>query len=217
MSGMLDFEERYWDTGCRDVAGIDEAGRGPLAGPVVAAAVVMDAERARAALEGPLSRLTDSKQLSQRLRNEFFDLLRGGEACQIGIGSCSNEEIDQTNILKATHLAMARAVTALSMPVDIALVDGLAVHGLPCPSEAIVKGDTLSLSIAAASVVAKVTRDRMMEAYDREYPCYEFRANKGYGTSTHMQALLEHGPCPIHRRTFRPVREAEQILRFDFE
>ena len=206
---MLSFETKYWQRGILRVAGVDEAGRGPLAGPVVAAAVVLDAEwmvspEAGACLQG----LNDSKQLSEKTRLRFFDLLQASPHAEIGVGRAAVEEIDRLNILRATHLAMARALRALAPPSEVALVDGCPVRGLPCASEAIVKGDTLSFSIAAASIVAKVTRDAQMLTLHALYPVYGFDCNKGYGTQTHLQALYEHGACPEHRRSCGPVRES---------
>jgi ribonuclease HII len=193
------------------VAGIDEAGRGPLAGPVVASAVVLDRAFAEAEERGLLDGLTDSKQLSEAARESFYRILTASAAVQIGVGIADVEEIDALNILRATHVAMGRAVAALPSLPDHALVDGLAVKGLPCPSTAIVRGDSRSLSIAAASVVAKVVRDGRMRELDRLYPRYGFAQHKGYGSPAHVQALFEYGPCPIHRRTFRPVRDAAAI------
>ena len=208
---MLQFERQSWDQGFARLAGVDEAGRGPLAGPVVAAALVFDRAFLEAEQFGRLQGITDSKALTESQREEFHLLLSAHCPVSIGVGLAGAAEIDSINILRATHLAMARALQALSPPADFALVDGLPVSGLPCPSRAIVKGDARSLSIAAASIVAKVTRDRIMQQLDREYPCYGFARHKGYGTRTHMEALLEYGPCPVHRRSFRPVQDAARI------
>lgn len=214
---MLEYEREQWARGIRGLAGVDEAGRGPLAGPVVAAAVVMPRDLALAGEHGRFAGLTDSKKLSPAARSRYFALLQDDPAIAVGVGICEAAEIDRINILKATHRAMAGALGALTPPPEFALVDGLAVPGLPCASLALVKGDGLSLLIAAASIIAKVTRDRLMDAFDRMYPEYHFAVNKGYGTPNHMRALLEHGPCPIHRRSFRPVRESETILRLALE
>jgi len=208
---MLRAERRHWQDGRARVAGLDEAGRGPLAGPVVAAAVILDARFAEAELERELGLLTDSKKLSETRRESFSELLQNSSFVEIGVGFSEVEEIEELNILNATHLAMARAVRDLSALPDHILVDGLPVGGLPCPSTPIVGGDARSLSIAAASVVAKVVRDHCMQEVDRLYPQYGFARHKGYGSRVHIQALFEHGPCPIHRRTFRPVREAAAI------
>lgn len=210
---MLRFERKLWNQGCERLAGVDEAGRGPLAGPVVAATVVFDRAFAEAEEHGLLSRITDSKKLSPAMRESLYDLLENLPSVQIGIGMAEVREIDELNILRATHVAMARAILNLpSLPGHV-LVDGLPVCGLPCPSTAIVKGDQKSLSVAAGSIVAKVVRDRLMTELDRRYPQYGFARHKGYGTAAHMQALLEFGPCPEHRMTFRPVRDAVELRR----
>lgn len=208
---MLRFERQAWSAGRVRVAGVDEAGRGPLAGPVVAAAVLFDAAFLNAQERGELAGLTDSKKLSPARREHFFTLLRGRAEIVLGVGRAEVEEIDRLNILRATHLAMARALKALSVCPDLALVDGLPVPGLPCPSTAVVGGDGLSLSIAAASVVAKVTRDGLMVELDRQYPGYGLARHKGYGTPGHLDALRRLGPSPCHRRSFAPVRQLELL------
>ena len=208
---MLDIERQYWNAGHVSLAGVDEAGRGPLAGPVVAAAVIIEREYAEREAGGLLAGLNDSKKLTAPLREEFYRRLTAGPGVRIGVGFADNDEIDSINILKATYLAMARALTALGAAPDLALVDGRPAAGLPCRSEAIVQGDGKSLSIAAASVVAKVVRDAHMLAQAARYPAYGFAAHKGYGTEQHIQALFEHGPCELHRFTFRPVREAADM------
>jgi ribonuclease HII len=210
---MLESERGYWQQGKQRVAGIDEAGRGPLAGPVVAAAVIISPQLAEQEENDKFSGLTDSKKLSASQRAGFYQLLQDLPGVEIGVGQSEHAEIDEINILQATILAMTRAVESLGALPDIAIVDGNPVRGLPCPSHAIVKGDASSLSIAAASIVAKVVRDGTMVEYDQMYPAYGFAAHKGYGTSIHIQALYEHGPSPIHRRSFRPVREAEMNRR----
>lgn len=182
----------------RRVAGVDEAGRGPLAGPVVAAAVVF---REMLCPEG----VADSKALTQRQREAAFALITA--RCDWGVGIVGPQEIDRVNILRATHRAMAMALRALPEPADFALVDGLAVSGLPLPHQPIVRGESHSASIAAASIVAKVTRDRLMAALHEVYPQYGFDRNKGYGTAEHLRALKEYGPCPAHRRSFGPVAQ----------
>jgi ribonuclease HII len=208
---LLAFEQEQWSRGHLRVAGVDEAGRGPLAGPVVAAAVVFQRDFVeRESLES-LSLLTDSKQVSEPRREAFFELLQSSDAVEIGVGVADVGEIDRINILRATHAAMKRAVEALPELPDHILVDGRPVPGLPVSSTSIVKGDSLSLSIAAASIIAKVTRDRTMRELDAVYPGYGFAGHKGYGTQAHVQALLEHGPTPVHRMSFRPVREAAAI------
>lgn len=194
------FETEARQCGYRLVAGLDEAGRGPLAGPVVAAAVILPR---RCQLAG----LNDSKQLTETDRERLFGEIQR-RAVGVGVGQASEHEIDAMNILEATRLAMRRAILALPSPPDFLLLDALELHAVPFPQRAIVKGDTLSVSIAAASVVAKVTRDRLMETYHRQYPQYNFQAHKGYGTAEHLRMLAAHGPCAIHRRSFRPVGEA---------
>ena len=208
---MLQFERQAWDAGYHRVGGVDEAGRGPLAGPVVAAALVVDAHFLRSNEHDQFEKLTDSKQLTVNQREFFFDILTRSPHVEIGVGMADAAEIDEKNILHATHLAMARAIARLVPLPDHVLVDGLFVPGLPCSSTPIVDGDAKSLLIAGASVVAKVTRDRLMRELDREYPGYGFAEHKGYGTKHHAQALLEHGPTPVHRRTFRPVRDIIRI------
>ncbi len=208
---MLTFERQCWERGCRRLAGVDEAGRGPLAGPVVAAAVVCPRAWLEAEASASLAELNDSKQLTPAQRQHFAGLLRGAPGVEIGVGLADAGEIDRHNILRATHLAMRRALLQLPSLPDCALVDGLPVQGLPCPSSAIIHGDGLSLSIAAASVVAKVTRDALMTELDGKYPAYGFARHKGYGTQAHIQALLREGPTQLHRRSFRPVREIEAI------
>jgi ribonuclease HII len=195
----LAFERRLWAQGVPLVAGIDEAGRGPLAGPVVAAAVILSADFS-------LRGLNDSKKLSEKLREEFFEKLTEGHARVIyGIGVADSAEIDRFNILRATHMAMKRAVEALPVQPDHLLIDGRDVPLFGGRQTAIVDGDALSRSIAAASVIAKVTRDRLMSSWHREFPVYDFNQNKGYGTAAHLEKLRLHGPCPIHRRSFEPV------------
>ena len=199
-----------WASGRVRVAGVDEAGRGPLAGPVVAAAFVFPAALLRRGVPEALRGIDDSKKLSAARRDECFTVLtdpdRGFTHAVAIIGP---DEIDRINILRATHVAMARALAALSPPADFALIDGLPVPGLPVPSESVVKGDQLSLSIAAASIMAKVTRDRIMRELAIQHPEYGFDRHMGYGTAKHLAALRRHGPCPAHRRSFRPVLEQD--------
>jgi ribonuclease HII len=182
------------------VAGIDEVGRGPLAGPVLAAAVILDPSRLPRGLD-------DSKAMTEVRRDKAFDDIMA-RALAVGIGQASVEEIDSINILHATMLAMRRAVEALSLMPVHALVDGNRVPpGLPCPGEAVVKGDGKVLSIAAASIIAKVTRDRLMNELDAAWPGYNWSKNKGYGTPDHMDALSRLGATPLHRTSFAPVAE----------
>lgn len=187
------------------IAGVDEAGRGPLAGPVVAAAVILPDGFT---LEG----LNDSKKISAARREKFYTALTTAAEILWAVASADVEEIDRLNILRATHLAMARALGGLPQKPDHALVDGLPVQGLPVPQTALVGGDTLSLSIAAASIIAKVTRDRLMVGLDEHYPQYGFARHKGYGVRDHLEALRQHGPCPVHRRTFQPVAQTRLPL-----
>lgn len=200
------FESAHWNSGCRFVAGVDEAGRGPLAGPVVAGAVVLP--------EGFfLKGLNDSKKLTENQREECYAVLTADSRVRWAAGTASVEEIDQLNILRASHEAMRRAVRALGDPVpDMVLIDGLPVREFGWPQQAVVKGDALSLSIAAASIIAKVVRDRMMKSLDESFPHYQFSRHKGYGTALHLAALQQHGPSPHHRRSFQPVAQ----LTLDF-
>lgn len=209
---MLQFEQDAWAQGARRLVGVDEAGRGPLAGPVVAAAVVFARDFLETEASRSLQGLTDSKQLSAKRRELFYDLLVSNPEIEVGVGIVSADEIDALNILRATHLAMARAIQQLAPLPDLALVDGLPVQGLPVPHRAIVGGDGLSLSIAAASVVAKVTRDRLLVDLAAQYPNYGFDRHKGYGTRAHLAALQRYGPCSAHRRSFAPV--AQRVLEF---
>ncbi len=185
--------------GYRYIAGVDEAGRGPLAGPVVAAAVVLP-------VDCVIPGVADSKQLTPKQRDRLFDVIRG-TSIAVKVSCMSNAVIDQVNILQATLLAMREAVHQIFPPPDYVLVDGTQVPPISIPARAIPKGDSLSQSIAAASIVAKVTRDRLMVEFDEIYPGYGFRQHKGYGTTQHRQAIAQHGPCPIHRRSFKPVSD----------
>jgi ribonuclease HII len=194
------FETEARRCGYRLVAGLDEAGRGPLAGPVVAAAVMLPR---RCQLAG----LNDSKQLTEAERERLYGEIRR-RAVGIGVGQASEREIDVMNILEATRLAMGRAIQALPTPPEYLLLDAIDLPAVHLPQRAIIKGDALSVSIAAASIVAKVARDRLMNEYHRQYPQYNFQAHKGYGTAEHLRMLAAHGPCAIHRRSFRPVGDA---------
>lgn len=210
---LLEFERRFWAANpCAALAGVDEAGRGPLAGPVSAAAVSIAPGRAEELLAGPLDGLIDSKQLTPPRRERFHDLLCSLDGVSIGYGEASAAEIDGINILRATHLAMRRALEALSPPPAHALVDGLPPSNLPCPFTAIVKGDAKSLLIAAASVVAKVRRDRYMDSLEAKFPGYGFASHKGYGSKEHLDALRRLGPCPEHRKSFGPVKDCLEML-----
>lgn len=206
MEAMLSFERTARANGFRCVAGVDEAGRGPLAGPIVAAAVVLDC---------PIEGLNDSKQLTAGQRDALFTTLQAGEH-DIGVAVIEAAEIDRIGLQTANYRVMAQAVVELDAPPDFLLVDGrTAIPGLRAPQQHLVRGDSRSLSIAAASIVAKVTRDRMMAALDHEYPEYGFAKHKGYGTREHVRAIARYGPCPIHRRSFAPVaRSTETGLLF---
>lgn len=195
------------------LAGVDEAGRGPLAGPVVAAAVVLPLDWIREGLPPELHDLNDSKQLSASQREVFFGLLTSIPGVRFAIAESDAAEIDRINILQATHRAMNLAIRALGKPpVAHALVDGRPVKTLCVSQTALVKGDSLSYSIAAASVLAKVTRDRFMLEAERRWPGYGFAVHKGYPTPEHLAALERLGPCPIHRRSFAPLRRPEPDL-----
>ena len=210
---MLKYEKAFWASHPRVVlAGVDEAGRGCWAGPVVAAAVTMTADSAARLYGGMLAGLTDSKQLSPARRLGFFNQIQQDSEISWATGWCTAQEVDRWNILVATHLAMRRAVEGLAIQAGHVLVDGLPVKGLPCASTAIVRGDAQSFLIAAASVVAKVTRDQFMAQLDKRYPQYGFAAHKGYGVAAHRRALETCGACPEHRRSFRPVYMVEQKL-----
>jgi ribonuclease HII len=198
----LRHERKLRASGCVLVAGIDEAGRGPLAGPVVAAAVILPGCFRHKSLD-------DSKKLSVEQRDSIYAELTAHLEIRWAVAIVEHDEIDRINILRATHEAMRRAVAALATPPDHVLIDGLPVHPFPIPQTALVGGDGLSFSIAAASVIAKVTRDRIMVEMDGRHPGYEFAQHKGYGTELHLARLKQHGPCPIHRRSFFPVQQTE--------
>ncbi len=196
----LDLELERISSGYKIVAGVDEAGRGPLAGPVSAAAVILPTR-----FEHDL--LDDSKKLTEKRRELLYDELTSRDDIIWAHSYAEVDEISDINILKATHAAMARAVLSLSVVPGFCLIDGLPVADFPVKSAGIVKGDGKSLSIAAASIIAKVKRDRLMIQLAEKYPEYGFEKHKGYGTKIHMAALREYGPCPIHRRTFAPVAQ----------
>ena len=200
-------EAAAYADGWHSVCGIDEAGRGPLAGPVVAAAVVLP-------MGYELPELNDSKKLSTVQREKLYTLLMQDDAVRKCVAFASVEEIDRLNILRATHLAMRRAAEGLSPQVEFCLIDGLPVRDFPLPSRALVKGDARCLSIAAASVLAKVTRDHAMTELHREYPHYGWDHNAGYGTREHRTAIQQYGSTPHHRRSFAPIAQAELPLEF---
>ena len=190
----MTLETQLREQGYCAVCGVDEAGRGPLSGPVFAAAVILP--------EGvEIEGLNDSKKLTEKKRELLFPIICE-KALAYGIASASPEEIDSLNILEATMLAMRRAVEALGVEADFALIDGNASRGFAIPTMTVIKGDSRSCSIAAASILAKVSRDRLCMEHDKMYPAYGFAAHKGYGTKAHMDAIRAHGPCPIHRRSF---------------
>lgn len=200
MGPTEEFEQEARRCGYRHIAGVDEAGRGPLAGPVVAAAVILT-------VHCRLAGVDDSKQLSEGERERLYTAILE-KAVGVGIGSADAGEIDSLNILEATRLAMRRAIENLAPSPDYLLIDAVTLPAVRFPARPIIKGDALSMSIAAASIVAKVTRDHLMAAYHETFPQYNFPSHKGYGTAEHLQQLARYGPCAIHRRTFAPVREA---------
>ena len=191
---MWEIENSHFEKGIRFICGVDEAGRGPLAGPVCAAAVILPPN-----VEIP--GLNDSKKLSDKRRRELFPIIKE-QAVAYGIGLASHEEIDRINILQATYLAMERALAQLSIQPELALIDGNRAKDFGIPVQTVVKGDSLSASIAAASILAKVTRDDLMTEAAQDYPQYQFDVHKGYGTKAHYAALTAYGPSPIHRMTF---------------
>jgi len=202
----LFYEQAKRKEGYQLVAGIDEAGRGPLAGPVSAAAVILPDGFSHTLLD-------DSKKLTEKRREIIYEEITNRDDIVWGMSMGDREEIDSINILKSTHAAMARAARKLKQLPDYCLIDGLSVPNFPIASEGIVKGDTKSLSIAAASIIAKVSRDRIMLKYAEQYPEYGFERHKGYGTSLHLEALKKHGPCAIHRQTFAPVARLVERLK----
>lgn len=197
---MSYYENESYKQGKYYIAGIDEAGRGPLAGPVVAAAVILPQNF-------NLLGLTDSKQLNEKQRNEFYNIIIE-EAVDYHVSIVSNQEIDRINIFEATKQAMYTAIQQLNTQPDHILIDAVKLEQLSSTSEVLIKGDQKSITIAAASVLAKVTRDRLMYDIHRKYPMYDFNSNMGYGTEKHMKMLTQHGVTPYHRKTFSPVRKA---------
>lgn len=194
---MLRYERSFYAQGYDFIAGVDEVGRGPLAGPVVAAAVILPKD-------SKIKGLNDSKKIPKSKHVEIYDAVMA-EAVAVGIGIMDNQVIDQVNIYEATKLAMKAAIDQLNYPPQVLLIDAMKLD-LALPQESIIKGDANSLSIAAASIVAKVTRDRMMVAYDREFPGYAFAKNAGYGTADHLNGLKQYGICSIHRKSFEPIK-----------
>ena len=213
---LYEYEQSIRSNGFQQIVGVDEVGRGPLAGPVVAAAVSIP-ENCH------IAGLNDSKKLSPEKRNRIYSELTNTAGIQIGVSEITCTIIDQINILKATHLAMRSALLKIDSEFDLVLVDGLPVPNLPSPSQNIIKGDSKCASIAAASIIAKVHRDKIMVEYDKEFPVYGFRKHKGYGTKAHLISLSAHGPCPIHRMSFAPISriinppQRQEIFPFKLE
>ena len=197
---LFNFDKLYFDKGLRFVSGIDEAGRGPLAGPVVAAAVILSEETI-------IEEVNDSKKLTPKKREILFDKIKS-QALSYGIGIIDSVTIDKINILQATFLAMKQALNELKITPELVLVDGNhKIPGLEIKQEAIISGDAKSQSIACASILAKVTRDKIMDEYAKQYPQYLFEKHKGYGTKAHIEAIKNFGACPIHRKTFAPLNK----------
>jgi ribonuclease HII len=208
----FEFERGLWRQNVGRVAGVDEAGRGPLAGPVVAAAAILPPRWAQAGLPAELAGLNDSKQLTEAQREKFFAFITGCGEIEFGVAAVDAAAIDEINILQATHRAMNNALAQLQPLPPYALVDGRPVKTLAVPQTAIIKGDARSYSIAAASVLAKVTRDRLMREFHAQFPEYDFAGHKGYGTAKHLAAIEKHGACPIHRKSFAPLKLEEPKL-----
>jgi ribonuclease HII len=211
-TNSFEFERELWRQNITRVAGVDEAGRGPLAGPVVAAAAILPSRWAETGLPAGLAGLNDSKQLTAGQREMYFAFLTTCAEIEFAIAAVDAGVIDEINILQATHRAMNDALAQLSPLPPHALVDGHPVKTLRVPQTAIVKGDARSYSIAAASVLAKVTRDRLMREYHEQFPAYGFAGHKGYGTARHLAAIEKHGGCPIHRKSFAPLKQEKPRL-----
>lgn len=212
LDNRLDFERDLWSRKFTLVAGVDEAGRGPLAGPVVAAAVMLPVAWATSGVDPRLTELNDSKQLTEAQRETFFQIITTHSDIHHAIAIVDAATIDRINILQATHRAMNTALAQLQPQPQHALVDGRPVKSLTLPQTALVKGDSRSYSIAAASVLAKVTRDRMMRELDGQFPGYGFAIHKGYGVPQHLAAIEKLGPCPIHRMSFAPLKPRQAGL-----
>lgn len=212
LANRLEFERDLWSRGFTLVAGVDEAGRGPLAGPVVAAAAILPVIWANGGFDQRLIDLNDSKQLTEAQRENFYKILTSHPDIRYAIAIVDEATIDRINILQATHRAMNLALAQLRPQPQHVLVDGRPVKTMVPPQTALVKGDARSYSIAAASVLAKVTRDRMMLDYHEQFPSYGFAEHKGYGTPQHLAAIEKHGPCPIHRRSFAPLKPTQPQL-----
>ena len=201
---LIQFEEDARRQGFHSIAGVDEAGRGPLAGPVLSAACIIPKGTFFPGID-------DSKKLTPLQRDKLFDQITSCEGIVYSVGLVSHQEIDRVNIYQATILAMLQAIAGLTHAPDYLLVDGMKLPHPTIPCLKIIKGDALSQSIAAASVIAKVTRDRLMEEYDQQYPQYGFKQHKGYGTPQHLMAISTHGPCEIHRRSFAPINSIAAV------
>lgn len=200
----LEKEKSFFYKGIKLLGAIDEAGRGPLAGPVVAACIIVNQDFR---LSGKLRHIKDSKKLSEKKREELFDIIQA-EFIEVGVGICDHKTIDRINILEASFLAMKKAIGALKSKPDTVILDGkFPIPNLSIPQKPIIRGDNQVFSIAAASIIAKVTRDRIMHKFHKRYPKYGFNKHKGYGTKMHMKSLEKHGPCPFHRQSFKPVKE----------
>lgn len=200
---MTVYEQSAWKNGFNLIAGVDEAGRGPLAGPIVAAAVILPADF-------KLYGLNDSKKLNEKQRNFFYEKIKS-EAIAWKVSVVTNQQIDEMNIFQATKLAMTNALNQLKQQPDYALIDAVQLSDLPYQTKEIIKGDEKSISIAAASILAKVTRDQLMKEIHTKFPCYDFQSNMGYGTKYHMEQLKKHGVSPYHRRSFAPVKAALKV------
>ncbi len=196
---MLEYENELYDKGYKLICGIDEVGRGPLLGPVVTSAVILPVGYYNPEIK-------DSKKLSEKKREKLFDIITK-DAVSIGIGIVDEKKIDEINIYEATKVAMKMAIDNLSIKPDYVLIDAMKLD-IDIPSNSIIKGDAKSESIAAASIIAKVTRDRMIDEIDKEYPMYDLKNNKGYGTKKHLEALKEYGPCKYHRYSYSPVSDS---------
>jgi ribonuclease HII len=199
LSELQIFEREMQKSGYKTIAGVDEAGRGPLAGPVVAAACII-------AENTLVAGVNDSKQLTSQQRCQLFEILTNHPEIQYGVGVVSSTEIDRINILEATKVAMQQAIDNLKQKPEYILIDGLALPSHPIPNMKIIQGDCRSYLIAAASIIAKETRDRLMKGFHELWPLYGFNQHKGYGTEAHREAIEKHGPCPIHRMSFEPLK-----------
>jgi len=203
VSALYSYEREFWAKGCEWVAGVDEAGRGPLAGPVSVAAVILPHELY-------LPKINDSKKISAKVREELYDEIMD-KAVAVKAAFVDAKTIDRVNIYQATINGMYESIFGLKQEPQAVLIDAVKLENLNVPSLSIIKGDAKSVSIAAASIIAKVNRDRLMDKYDKEYPEYGFAHHKGYGTAEHIAALRQYGPCPIHRHSFEPIRSMVDV------